>query len=256
MRDPANERPYAVPVIDMSQFFAREAGDEDYGEKDKDKDKGKDTDDDEAEDDEPVPDWNQKQFEQVFREYRERNKRYYDDFSRTFDRCPQLRVRRASRLATRLFDQILRERMLDVDQADLILRSTQIPVLAAIVHADGRQTMQDIASTLYSDPSTLTRSVDVLEERGFVERVVARHDRRVRTVRITPDGRDVLARNVGWWRIARETLMERCPGHGEEQRKRRRAAYEGVDLVFHIARRCMYDRGYHWEMCDPPDLQL
>ena len=38
------------------------------------------------------------------------------------------------------------------------------------------------------DPSNLTGAIDALEERGLIQRELAKHDRRVRSLRLTPQG--------------------------------------------------------------------
>jgi DNA-binding MarR family transcriptional regulator len=44
------------------------------------------------------------------------------------------------------------------------------------------------------DPSNLSAAVESLESRGLVERPPAAHDRRVRAVRLTPEGEELRAR--------------------------------------------------------------
>lgn len=51
-----------------------------------------------------------------------------------------------------------------------------------------------LASMLRCDPSNVTAFVDRLERAGLVERQVDQHDRRVKTLVVTPAGRDTLER--------------------------------------------------------------
>jgi DNA-binding MarR family transcriptional regulator len=46
------------------------------------------------------------------------------------------------------------------------------------------------------DPSNLTGAIDSLEARGLVRRELAKHDRRVRTLRLTSEGEELRARLV------------------------------------------------------------
>ena len=46
------------------------------------------------------------------------------------------------------------------------------------------------------DPSNLTGAIDALEERGLIQRELAKHDRRVRSLRLTPQGEKLRARLV------------------------------------------------------------
>jgi DNA-binding MarR family transcriptional regulator len=51
-----------------------------------------------------------------------------------------------------------------------------------------------LASMLGCDPSNVTSFVDRLEKAGLVERQIDRHDRRVKTLAVTDDGREMLER--------------------------------------------------------------
>jgi DNA-binding MarR family transcriptional regulator len=62
--------------------------------------------------------------------------------------------------------------------------------------ADGSVSMGALASVLGCDASSATWLVDRLEERGLVERQPHPHDRRVKTVVLTPDGAKTKARLV------------------------------------------------------------
>jgi DNA-binding MarR family transcriptional regulator len=46
------------------------------------------------------------------------------------------------------------------------------------------------------DPSNLTAAVDTLEDRGLIQRESAKHDRRVRSLRLTPEGEKLRVRLV------------------------------------------------------------
>jgi DNA-binding MarR family transcriptional regulator len=54
--------------------------------------------------------------------------------------------------------------------------------------AEEGRSMGELASSLVCDASNATWLVDRLEERGLVERRARAHDRRVKTVVLTPDG--------------------------------------------------------------------
>lgn len=59
---------------------------------------------------------------------------------------------------------------------------------------DAPRAMGEIASYLHCDNSNVTGIVDGLEERGLVERQPAPHDRRVKLIALTAEGRRLRAR--------------------------------------------------------------
>ena len=58
-----------------------------------------------------------------------------------------------------------------------------------ILDPDEPQTMGELAQSFACDASTMTWLVDRLEERGLVERMSSRSDRRVKTVALTAEGK-------------------------------------------------------------------
>jgi DNA-binding MarR family transcriptional regulator len=60
----------------------------------------------------------------------------------------------------------------------------------ALVHLEPDQPkpMSELAATMFCDASNITGIADRLEARGLVERVAAAHDRRVKTLALTPEG--------------------------------------------------------------------
>src|SRR5262245_19800650 len=90
--------------------------------------------------------------------------RYMDEFSglaRTMAvECPALRVRQASRVLAKLFDDEL---------APFGLLSSQLPILAAAaLFGDSGATMSNFAQALLMDRTTLTRSIRPLERAGLL----------------------------------------------------------------------------------------
>jgi len=52
----------------------------------------------------------------------------------------------------------------------------------------GRLSLGDLGKRMYSHPSTITGLIDVLEQNGYLARVIDREDRRVVKVQLTPKG--------------------------------------------------------------------
>ena len=80
-----------------------------------------------------------------------------------------------------------RPRMLDI-QAEYGLKPPQFFALDAL---DEPAPMSTIANLLRCDRSAVTWITDRLEERGYVERRSADHDRRVKLLALTDEGRRV-----------------------------------------------------------------
>ena len=80
-----------------------------------------------------------------------------------------------------------RPRMLDI-QAEYGLKPPQFFALQAL---DQPLPMSDIANILRCDRSAVTWITDRLEERGYVERRSDAHDRRVKLLALTEEGRRV-----------------------------------------------------------------
>jgi DNA-binding MarR family transcriptional regulator len=74
--------------------------------------------------------------------------------------------------------------------------------------------VRTVAARGMVDPSNLSGAIESLEERGLIERPPAPHDRRVRAVRLTPEGEEVRERlaaclHDGHPAVARLTDAER-----------------------------------------------
>jgi len=105
--------------------------------------------------------------------------------------CLCFRVRRATRTITRLYDEALRP--LGLGAAQLTLMNA-----VAMGGASG-QTMSRLADLLALDLTSLSRNLRPLEKGGML--AIDRHenDRRVRVVRLTPAGEELLVAALPRW---------------------------------------------------------
>ena len=110
--------------------------------------------------------------------------------------CACLRLRKATRKVTAIYDAAL---------APAGLTCTQFSLLAYL-HIQTDLSMAELAGRLAMDPTTLTRVLRPLEERGQVEILVSREDRRRRAVAVTALGRKTFAAAVPLWRQAQAEL--------------------------------------------------
>jgi DNA-binding MarR family transcriptional regulator len=72
------------------------------------------------------------------------------------------------------------------------LAPMQLQALKAL-EPGGEVPMSSLASTLYCDASNVTGIVDRLEARGLIERRPSHQDRRIKLLRVTPEGERVRA---------------------------------------------------------------
>jgi DNA-binding MarR family transcriptional regulator len=109
--------------------------------------------------------------------------------------CLCANLRRASRALTQLYDDALRP---------LGLRATQFTVLQALSLA-GEVTQGLLSEILAMDSTTLTRTLDILERRGWIAK---RHgdDRREWRIRLSKRGETQLKRALPAWRSVQDRL--------------------------------------------------
>ncbi|RTL60549.1 MAG: MarR family transcriptional regulator [Hyphomicrobiales bacterium] len=92
--------------------------------------------------------------------------------------CTCLRLRKASRQVTQIFDQHLAPYGLTVTQYSLLGHLRALPGI----------TIGALAETMVMDPTSLTRSLKPLERQQFVRAAADPHDRRSRHLDITDAG--------------------------------------------------------------------
>jgi DNA-binding MarR family transcriptional regulator len=72
--------------------------------------------------------------------------------------------------------------------AELDLSFTQIKALCALDAPDGEPSVKSLAKSMRISLPAMSRAIDGLYERGFVDRQEDRADRRMKRVRLTPAG--------------------------------------------------------------------
>ena len=128
-----------------------------------------------------------------------------DQIARMGARCTLGHLRMATRVVTKIYDDILRPSG---------LRSTQFGVLAA-TGLFGPATVSRLADLTVMDRTTLTRNLKPLEARGLV-RIAAGEDRRTREVSLTALGWDAVMVGIPLWQQA---LVRIEKAIGEERRR-------------------------------------
>jgi DNA-binding MarR family transcriptional regulator len=97
--------------------------------------------------------------------------------------------------------------------------------------------MSELAEKHAVSPATISNSITILEERGWVKRIRSPHDRRVVIVELTPEGSDVL---VDVHRHAEEHLAALLASLSEEEYNALLAGLAALRKAFsHIPSHCM-----------------
>ena len=111
--------------------------------------------------------------------------------------CASLNFRRTARAITQLYDrELLRAG----------IRSTQFTMLVAIAKIQPTP-IHTLSSILVIDPTTLTRSLRLLEKDGLIV-VSKRSSKRQRLVRLTPQGERALAKTLPLWRQIQRRFVD------------------------------------------------
>lgn len=106
--------------------------------------------------------------------------------------CVCLGVRKAARLVARRYDDALRP---------LGITSGQFSILAALLR-DGAVPLGSLAEALGMDRTTLNRNLKPLETQKLTETIRDQGDARVRALKLTKSGRNLLDLAIPLWREA------------------------------------------------------
>ena len=113
--------------------------------------------------------------------------------------CACNHLRRAMRDVTQLYEDAL---------AASRLKVTQLPILVALASA-GDLSVSALADALSLDRTTLTRNLQLLEDRGLVRTSESDEDGRVRIVSLTLEGSSVLSAALIDWEQMQSVVEER-----------------------------------------------
>ncbi|MFQ4142677.1 MarR family winged helix-turn-helix transcriptional regulator [Chlorogloeopsis sp. ULAP02] len=110
--------------------------------------------------------------------------------------CMGMHVRRASRILTQVYDEALRPVGLMLNQFTLLVS----------IHLVESTPITRLAQELFTDQTTLTRNLKLLEKRGLVT-IEPGEDRRIKLVSLTIEGQAVLAQALPLWEQAQAEVM-------------------------------------------------
>ena len=111
--------------------------------------------------------------------------------------CLGLRIKLANRVITKIYEDALRP---------FGLRATQLAMLA-FAEERGQLRQSDICADLQLDDSTLSRNLERMQAKGWLEATVGA-DARERPYQLTREGRSLLQQAIPAWRVAQKRVQE------------------------------------------------
>lgn len=111
--------------------------------------------------------------------------------------CIAVRLRMLNRVVTNIYDDALRPLGLKVSQMNILVAAAKM----------GPARPKEVCEQLHLDVSTLSRNVDRMKARGWLE-VVPDEDGRSQPFRLTSPGRRLLEKAVPSWEEAQERVKE------------------------------------------------
>jgi len=112
--------------------------------------------------------------------------------------CTCLDLRKATRVVTQQFDHSLQPTG---------LKATQFSLLATLHQAEGQLSVNDLATALTADRTTVTRNLKPLETAGLL-RSETTGDRRVRMIELTDAGHAKLNEALPLWEKAQRDVVD------------------------------------------------
>ena len=109
--------------------------------------------------------------------------------------CVAVRVRMLNRVITNIYDEALRPLDLKVSQMNILVAAAKMGTARPV----------EVCEYLHLDVSTLSRNVERMKARGWLE-VVPAEDGRSQPFRLTPQGRKLLEKAVPAWGEAQQQV--------------------------------------------------
>src|SRR3954468_5771484 len=109
--------------------------------------------------------------------------------------CIAVRLRMINRVITNIYDDALRPLDLKVSQMNILVAAAKMGTTRPLA----------VCEYLHLDVSTLSRNVERMKARGWLE-VVPDEDRRSQPFRLTPQGRKLLEKAVPAWNEAQQQV--------------------------------------------------
>jgi DNA-binding MarR family transcriptional regulator len=120
--------------------------------------------------------------------------------------CVAVRLRMLNRVITNIYDDALRPLGLKVSQMNILVAAAKM----------GTARPAEVCEHLHLDVSTLSRNVERIRARGWLE-VVPDEDGRSQPFRLTPQGRKLLEKAIPAWSEAQQQVKKVLGGGFVEQ---------------------------------------
>ncbi len=120
--------------------------------------------------------------------------------------CVAVRLRMVNRVITKIYDDALRPLDLKVSQMNILVAAAKLGPVRPV----------EVCEQLHLDVSTLSRNVERMKMRGWLE-VVPDEDGRSQPFRLTPNGRKLLEKAVPAWNHAQQQVKETLGNEFVEQ---------------------------------------
>ena len=133
--------------------------------------------------------------------------------------CVAVRLRMLNRVITNIYDNALRPLDLKVSQMNILVAAAKM----------GTARPSDVCEYLHLDVSTLSRNVERMKDRGWLE-VVPDEDGRSQPFQLTPQGRKLLEKAIPAWSEAQQEV-KRLLGDGFVHQLNRAAKRIGEEAV-------------------------
>ncbi|MBX9791015.1 MAG: MarR family winged helix-turn-helix transcriptional regulator [Pirellulales bacterium] len=111
--------------------------------------------------------------------------------------CVAVRLRMLNRIVTNIYDDALRTLDLKVSQMNILVAAAKMGTARPV----------DVCEHLHLDVSTLSRNVERMKARGWLE-VVPDEDGRSQPFRLTPQGRKLLEKAIPCWSEAQQQVKK------------------------------------------------
>jgi DNA-binding MarR family transcriptional regulator len=111
--------------------------------------------------------------------------------------CVAVRLRMLNRVITNIYDDAFRSLDLKVSQMNILVAAAKMGTARPI----------EVCERLHLDVSTLSRNVERMKARGWLE-VVSDEDGRSQPFRLTPQGRKLLEKAIPAWSEAQEHVKK------------------------------------------------